>query len=67
MVSNSNINMLLKITGLFDHSPLTFLLDSGAAVSVVHVCLSALISESRNRITTAGLLESMVPHWIWWE
>ena len=32
-------NRILKITGLLDHSLVTFLLDSGAAVSVI--CLSA--------------------------
>ena len=49
----SKINMLLKITGSIDHSPVTFLLNSGAVVSVV--CLSALTSKSRNRITIVRL------------
>ena len=48
-----SINTILKITGSLDHSPVTFLLDSGAAVSVIR--LSALTRESRNRIATAGL------------
>ena len=48
-----NINTILKIPGLFDPLPLTFLLDSGAAVSVVH--LGALTNESRKKIVTAGL------------
>lgn len=43
----------MKITGSLDHLPLTFLLDSGVAVSIVH--LGALPSESRKKIVTAGL------------
>lgn len=38
---------------MLHRSPVTFLLDSGAAVSVLH--LDALASEFRNQITTTGL------------
>ena len=48
-----NINTILRINGSIGHSPVTFLLDSGAAVSVVR--LGALGNQYRNQITDAGL------------
>ena len=44
-----NINTILRINGLLGHSPVTFLLDSGAAISVVRA--DALTSELRSQIT----------------
>ena len=48
-----NINTVLKITGLLGHSPVTFLLDSGATISVVR--LDALTADFRSQITTSRL------------
>ena len=48
-----NINTILRINGLLDHSPVTFLLDSGAAISVVR--LDTLTSKLKSQITTTGL------------
>ena len=48
-----NINAVLKITGLLGHSPVTFLLDSGATISVVR--LDALTADFRSQITTSRL------------
>ena len=49
----STINIILKVTGSLGYSPVTFLLDSGAAVSVIR--LSTLSKEYRNSILSAGL------------
>ena len=48
----SYINAVLRINGLFGHSPVTFLLDSGAAISVVR--FDTLTADLRNKITTTG-------------
>lgn len=48
-----NINTILRINGLLDHSPVTFLLDSGAAISVVR--FDALTTELQTQVTTTGL------------
>ena len=48
-----NINTVLRINGLLGHSPVTFLLDSGATISVVR--LDTLTTDLRSRITTTGL------------
>ena len=48
-----NINTVLKITGILGHSPVTFLLDSGATISVVR--LDALTADFRSQITTSRL------------
>ena len=48
-----NINTVLRINGLLGHSPVTFLLDSGATISVVR--LDTLTAELRSQITTNGL------------
>ena len=53
-VNNSecySINTILRINGLLGHSPVTILLDSGAAMSVVR--LDTLPSEFRCKITEA--------------
>ena len=39
--------------GLLGHSPVTFLLDSGATISVVR--LDTLTTDLRSQITTTGL------------
>ena len=48
-----NINTVLRINGLLGHSPVTFLLDSGATISVVR--LDALTADLRGQITTSRL------------
>ena len=48
-----NINTILRINGLLDHSPVTYLLDSGAAISVVR--FDALTTELKTQVTTTGL------------
>ena len=48
-----NINTVLRINGLLGHSPVTFLLDSGATISVVR--LDALTADLRSQITTSRL------------
>ena len=47
------INTVLRINRLLGHSPVTFLLDSGAAISVVR--LDTLPTEVRSQITTTRL------------
>ena len=48
-----NINTVLRINGLLGHSPVTFLLDSGAIISVV--CLDTLTTDLRSQIQLLGL------------
>ena len=48
-----SVNKTLRIPGSIGPSPVTFLLDSGAAVSVIR--LDTLDTHFRNRITDAGL------------
>ena len=48
-----NINTVLRINGLLGHSPVTFLLDSGATISVVR--LDTLTTDLGSQITTTGL------------
>ena len=48
-----NINTVLRINGLLGHSPVTFLLDLGATISVVR--LDALTADLRSQITTSRL------------
>ena len=53
-VNNSecySINTILRVNSLLGHSPVTILLDSGAAMSVVR--LDTLFSEFRCKITEA--------------
>ena len=47
-----NISSILRITGSIGPSPVTFLLDSGAAVSVIR--LSILNSQFRNQVIETG-------------
>ena len=48
-----SINTVLRINELLGHSPVTFLLDSGAAISVVH--FDTLNANLRSQITTTRL------------
>ena len=48
-----SINTVLRINGLLGHSPVTFLLDSGATISVVR--LDMLTADLRSQITTNEL------------
>ena len=67
-----SIKKTLHTPGSIGPSPVTFLLDSGPAVSVIR--LDTLDTHIRNQITDAGLtapigvngspLELMVPHWM---
>ena len=49
----SYINAVLRLNGLLGHSPVTFLLDSGATISVVR--FNTLTADLRNKIMTTGL------------
>ena len=49
-----SINKILHIPGSIGSSPVTFLLDSGAAISVIR--LDTLDTHVRNQITDAGLM-----------
>ena len=60
-----SINTILRINGLIGHSPVTILLDSGVAMSVIR--LNTLPSEFRDRITearTAPVGANGTP-WMW--
>ena len=61
-----NINTVLRINGLLGYSPVTFLLDSGAIISVV--CLDTLITDLRSQITTTGVATPIYANgspWTW--
>ena len=61
-----SINTILRINSLIGHSPVTILLDSGTAMSVIR--LNTLPSEFRDRITEAKAVPvgaNGTPLWMW--